>query len=335
VKALQISAKSLAIMFLAVLASASGAFAQEPFRQPPPRATPTPKLVINQIQRDLPVAARNNLYCAGYIQNTPVNTDFELVGASDEREQNMYSENDYVYISRGANGGVKIGDMFAVTRPRGKFRTKFSRKGTLGIYVQEVGAVEVVSVKSDVSVARVVTSCDNFLLGDLLQPIPARVSPLFQQRPMFDLFAEPTGKAQGRIVMARDGREALSAEQIVYIDLGAEDSVQVGDYLTIYRPLGTGGVLNSDQHIALSARDDGFQSKTYRGGKFSNQAPRKEGSEAEGDLVSRREAKSRRPRGLRKIVGEMVILNVKERTATALITRNAQEIHTGDMVELQ
>ena len=38
---------------------------------------------------------------------------------------------------------------------------------------------------------------------------------------------------------------------------------------------------------------------------------------------------------LRKIVGEVVILNVKERTATAVITRTAQEIHTGDYVELQ
>ncbi|HEX8247356.1 MAG TPA: hypothetical protein VF599_04160 [Pyrinomonadaceae bacterium] len=338
-KALQISAKSLAIMFLAVFAltvvSSSSASGQEPFRQQQPRATPTPKLVINRIQRELPVAARNNLYCAGYIQNAPVNTDFEVVGASDEREQNVYAENDYVYLSRGANRGVKVGDMFAVTRPRGKFRTRFSRKGTLGIYVEEVGAVEVVNVKSEVSVARVVTSCDTFLLGDLLQPIPARVSPVFQPRPMFDLFAEPTGKAQGRIVLARDSREALSAEQVVYIDLGAEDNVSVGDYLTIYRPLGTGGVLNSDQHVSLSARDDGFQSETYRGGKFSNQAPRKSGSEAEGKIVSRRDAKRRRPSGLRKVVGEMVILNVKERTATALITRNAQEIHTGDMVELQ
>jgi hypothetical protein len=334
VKVLQISAKSFAIMFLAVLALTINASGQEPFRQQP-RATPTPKLVINRVQREMPVAARNNLYCAGYIQTAPVNTDFEVVGASDEREQNIYAENDYVYISRGANRGVKVGDMFAVTRPRGRFSTRFSRKRNLGIYVEEVGAVEVVNVKAEVSVARVVTSCDNFLLGDLLQPVPNRVSPVFQPRPMFDLFAEPTGKAQGRIVLARDGREALSAEQVVYIDLGAEDNVSVGDYLTIYRPLGTGGVLNSDQHVSLSARDDGFQSERYRGGKFSNQASRKSGSEARGEIVSRRDAKSRRPRGLRKIVGEMVILNVRERTATALITRNAQEIHTGDMVELQ
>ncbi|MDQ3799957.1 MAG: hypothetical protein M3384_10930 [Acidobacteriota bacterium] len=338
-KALQISAKSFvtaAAMFLAVVAlTAIDGFGQDPFTRPQPRVTPTPKLVVNRVQREMPVAAGNNLYCAGYIQTAPVNTDFEVVGASDEREQNIYAENDYVYISRGANRGVQVGDMFAVTRPRGKFRTRFSRKGNLGIYVEELGAVEVVSVKAEVSVARVVTSCATFLLGDLLQPIPARTSPVFQPRPRFDLFAEPSGKAQGRIVLARDGRETLSAEQVVYIDLGAEDNVRVGDYLTIFRPLGTGGVLNSDQHVSLNARDEGFESETYRGGKFSIQAPRKSGSEAEGEIVSRRDAKSRRPRGLRKIVGEMVILNVRERTATALITRNAQEIHTGDMVELQ
>ena len=34
-------------------------------------------------------------------------------------------------------------------------------------------------------------------------------------------------------------------------------------------------------------------------------------------------------------VGEIVILNVKEKTATAVITRTAQEIHTGDWVEVQ
>ena len=35
------------------------------------------------------------------------------------------------------------------------------------------------------------------------------------------------------------------------------------------------------------------------------------------------------------VVGEAVVLNVKERTATVVITRTAQEIHTGDWVEIQ
>jgi hypothetical protein len=37
----------------------------------------------------------------------------------------------------------------------------------------------------------------------------------------------------------------------------------------------------------------------------------------------------------RKVVGEMIVLTVQERTATAVITQVAQEIHTGDFVELQ
>ena len=45
-------------------------------------------------------------------------------------------------------------------------------------------------------------------------------------------------------------------------------------------------------------------------------------------------AKEGRP-FLRKVVGEAVVINVKERTATVVITRNAQEIHTGDWVEIQ
>jgi len=42
-----------------------------------------------------------------------------------------------------------------------------------------------------------------------------------------------------------------------------------------------------------------------------------------------------RPPVPRKVVGEMVIFNVQQRTATAIITRVAQEVHTGDYVEIQ
>jgi hypothetical protein len=37
----------------------------------------------------------------------------------------------------------------------------------------------------------------------------------------------------------------------------------------------------------------------------------------------------------RKIVGEMVIIDVQTRTATAIITRTVGEVHTGDWVEIQ
>ena len=326
---------SFGSLFLVLTALSGAAFAQRPAPATRPTPAPTPRLVVREDNRKMPVAGSNNLYCAGYVETGSVNTSNEIVGAENEQEQNVYSEGDNVYISMGTNRGVKVGDVFSVIRPRGKVETRLSKKRNLGFYVQEVGAVEIVNVKAEVSVARVVSSCDNLLLGDLLQPTPSRTSPVFQQRPALNVFADSSGKTSGRIFMARDGQEMLGREQIVYIDLGMEDSVKVGDYLTIFRPLGSGNLFENDEEESVSARDVGFQSETYRGGKFSNQAPRKSGSQAAGRIVTNEDAKRGRPNNLRKVVGEIVILNVKEKTATAVITRTAQEVHTGDRVELQ
>lgn len=294
-----------------------------------------PTVLLNQDSKKMAVAERNNVYCAGYIQNSPVNTNFEIVGADEEREQYVYSQGDFLYVNQGASNGIKVGDVYSVIRPRGKVKARFSGKGNLGIYVEEVGSVEIVRVKDGVSVARVKTSCDNFLLGDLLKPWENRTVPTYSQRPALDIFANPSGKANGRIVMSRGAAETATRDQIVYIDLGSEDGVQVGDYLTVYRPLGKGGALNLHQDETMSARDDDYKSDGFKGNDFSNMAPRKSGENADGAKVTTTDAKKPRPAGLRKVVGEMVILNVKEKTATALITRNAQEIHTGDLVEIQ
>lgn len=291
--------------------------------------------VVVPASRTLHVAERNNVYCAGYVQTSSIDTSRKIIGASDEADKFLYGENNDVYINAGSNKGVNVGDMFSVVRPRGQVRTRWTRKGSLGAYVQEVGALEVMRVKGNYSVARVTTSCDNLLLGDLLLPMQPRVAPQYAQRPALDLYADPNGKALGRLFMARDNVEVIARDFIVYIDLGAEDNVQVGDYLTIFRPLGDGNPYFGDWGESASARDEGFQSFEYRGGRFSNQTGRKKGDNARGKVVTTEDAKDDRPSGLRKVVGEMVILNVKERTATALITRNAQEIHTGDWVELQ
>jgi len=280
------------------------------------------------------VAGRTNLYCAGYIQQSAISTGNRIVGGVNESDGYNYGEKDYVYINMGSDKGVNVGDVFAVVRPKGRVDSRWTSKKDIGFYVQEVGALEVVRVKGEVSVARVKTSCDSFLLGDLVQLSSNRISPLSQTRPALDLFADPSGKARGRILMARDGAEMLSRDFVAYVDLGVDDNVQIGDRLTVYRPLEMGNPLQYPQKEAASARDEGYQSDEYRGGKFSNQTSRKSGDKADGRVVTTAMAKEGRP-DLRKIVGEAVVLNVKERSATIVITRTAQEIHTGDWVEIQ
>lgn len=281
------------------------------------------------------VAERNNVYCAGYVQTSPVDTGTKIIGATEEQEQFFYVQNNDVWINSGADKGVKVGDKLSVFRPRGTVKSKWSKKGDLGFLVQEVGALEVIRVNSDHSIARVRTSCDKLLLGDLVQPLEARTSPVANPRPALDRYADPSGKATGRLIFGRDGYEMFGRDQIVYIDLGAEDNVKIGDYVTIFRPLGKGHVLKSNSSEAVEARVSDFGSGAFKGSEFSNQAPRKSGERARGSVVSEADAKEGRPDNLRKVVGEAVVLNVKERTATVVITRTAQEIVTGDWVEVQ
>ncbi len=313
-KVQKFSIKIASLLFIAIVGVASTAFAQEDKR---------------------PTLGSNYVECAGFIQVAKISTDSKLIGADEEKEKNIYSQGDYVYLNFGSSRGIKVGDRFSVVRPRGRVESRWSKKGNLGFYVQEVGVVEVTNVRSDFSIAEVKSSCDNLLLGDLVQQVPNRSAIHFDGRPNFDIFAEPSGKSTGKILMARDGQELITTRQVVYVDLGAEDNVKVGEYLTIFRPLGTGNIFDDLPTESLSARDEGFQSEEYRGGKFSNQTARKSGDEANGKVVSTKKAKRNRPANLRKVVGELVIINVKERTATAVVVRNSGEIHTGDDVEVQ
>jgi hypothetical protein len=313
-------------IFLAILFLASLSFGQTTSGE-------NSKMVMPKSNKIMTVASGNNLYCAGFIQTASVNTNLEIVGGLEEQEQYNYVNGDYVYISVGAGQGVKVGDEYSVIRPKGQFKTVLSNKGNLGIFVEEIGSLEVVRVKDQVSVAVVKNACEAMYLGDLLQTTQKRTSPMVRKT-NFDRFSDNNGKAKGRIVMARDGQEMVTRDQIVYVDLGAEDNVKVGDYLTVYRPLGQGNILNHKQDESMPPRVVEYGSDQYKGGGFSSASGRKAGENANGQVVVTSQAKKGRP-NLRKVVGELVILNVKEKTATAVVTKTMQEIHTGDRVELQ
>ncbi len=281
------------------------------------------------------IAGRNNLYCAGFIQYNAISTANKIIGGADESDRFTYSQNDHLFINMGSDKGVNVGDVFAVVRPRGELKSKWSAK-QLGFYVQELGAVEVVDVKREVSVVKVKTSCDTMLLGDLVELVPLRRSPVAEDfsKPL-NRFSDPSGKAMGRVVLGRDNHEMMTRDQIAYVDLGADDNVKIGDRLTVFRPIEKGNLFLHPDRESVSSRDYGFSSEVYKGGKFSNQSSRKTGDKAQGREVRTLDVRKERPNTLRKVVAEAVVLNVKERTATVVITRTAQEVHTGDWVEIQ
>ncbi|HEX8354316.1 MAG TPA: hypothetical protein VF611_15530 [Pyrinomonadaceae bacterium] len=294
-------------------------------------------VIFPEARQPMPAARPSEAACGGFIEQTPQAAAGQIVGGEQESERRVFGEGDLLYVDAGAQGGVRVGQEFSVVRPRGRFDSKFTRKsGTLGVYTQEVGRLRVVRVRDRVSVARVTVACNHVLLGDQLRPSASRPVPQARAEVSLDRFAEPTGKQTGRIVLARDGREMVSRDQIVFIDLGGEDGVKAGDYLTVFRPEGHGTVVEYGEEIAANARR-GFESDEFRGGKHSNQAQRVkdvDGSQYR-PTVKTPEIKRSRPAVPRKVVGEIVVLHVEGRTATAVVTRVAQEIHTGDAVEVQ
>ncbi|HEU4433366.1 MAG TPA: hypothetical protein VFR51_08220 [Pyrinomonadaceae bacterium] len=328
--------KALLLSFACLLALPLAANAQTP--------AATPQMILPTAAQPVRVAGESALFCAGYIRYQRFGETPEIVGAEEEQEQRTYSDGDIVYLNAGSRHGVKEGQNFQIIRPRGDVKGVHKNKtGFLGTYVQEVGQLQVFRVRENTSAAKITFTCDTALLGDLVVEIPVRESPLQRSEANLDRFADPSGKQVGRLVMARDNRELLTRNDVVYVDLGGEDNVKRGDYLTIYRPLGTGNLTRVDNEELARNRATGFQSDRYRGGGMSNQASRAKDETAFVDAngryryrpITTREVKKARPDMPRKIVGEMVIIDVQSRTATAIITRVASEVHTGDWVEIQ
>ena len=293
--------------------------------------------VQTPVRARTPAAHESEVRCGGFIEQTAQPSSGQIVGGYEETERRLFAQSNFVYVDAGAQSGMREGQEFTVVRPRGRFSSKFSRKGTLGVYTQEVGRVRVVRVDARVSVAEVTRACGDILLGDFLRPYAPREVPNARAAGVLDTFAAPTGKQTGRIVLARDGRETVSRDDVVFVDLGAEDNIKVGDYLTVFRPDGHAELINfGDEQVANSRRD--YESNELGGGgAFSNQAQRVRDADGpkSGKTVTTPRIKRSRPPVPRKVVGELVVLRVEGRTATAVVTRTAQEIHTGDSVEVQ
>jgi hypothetical protein len=307
--------------------------------------TAPPQILFQQrSEQPQQVASKARLYCAGYIRYQPIARTPEIVGGHEEQERRTYSTGDVVYLNAGSKQGIKEGDNFQIIRPRGDVKGVHHQKlGFLGTFVQDIGQLQVFKVHETTSLAQITFSCDSALFGDLVTPVPDRESPVQRAEENLDRYGDPSGKQTGRLMMAKDNREMLTNHDIVYIDLGAEDKVNTGDYLTIFRPLGTGNVTRIHNDEMARVRSDGFESNRYRGGGFSSQASRaKDSSAVEGGNghynkrpITSKEVKRLRPQMPRKVVGEMVVIDVQTRTATAIITRIAGEVHTGDWVEIQ
>jgi hypothetical protein len=292
---------------LAIMICSTGVFAQ---REPMPAPDPIAKL--------------SDIYCTGYISELPLTPTLKVVGGEMENTKQHFAEGDVVFLNKGREQGVQSGSVYYIIRPLGEVKHPFTKK-KLGTFVRELGLLRVIEVQDDTSTAEITLSCDTVEFGDLLKPYEEYLGPESRDARPLPRYSEGTGGTKGQIIMSRNYREYIAANQIVYIDLGTRQGVQPGDYFTIYRKVGKReGVTDIPDFKVNTDRDRGYQSERYRGGDFSIGST----NEAKSDVIKNR------PTVPRKVLGELIVLKVDKGASVALITRTTAEVNVGDLIEL-
>ena len=277
------------------------------------------------------VVKDTDLLCAGFISNREITPDFFIIGGEKEGEVNEFTTSNIVYINYGQKHGAAVGESLYVLRQRGEYENPFTGKD-VGHYVQELGVLKIIAVQHKVSIARVQFGCDTMRLGDNVRPFDRYVIPPPREFVPLNRFDLPSGKLSGQIILSRYQRDYLAPRDVVYLDIGKRSGVDVGQYYTVYRAPGPHEGLTPEPHLLLRDDDDfedradGIGGERYKNGNFSIlTGPRKE-------IDVRKNDRDGLPR---KVVGEIFIIRVEDKSATGVITRVTQEVNVGDYVEMQ
>ncbi len=253
-----------------------------------------------------------DVYCSGVVTNEAVPYDTYVISGEESNYRLTFWQGEYVYINKGASQGVKVGDEFLVTRPvkdpggAGWFMWQSHLLHAIGRQWADLGRLRVVVVHPNVSIAQIVYACDLIYRGDHVLPFAERPAPPIKTEKL-DRFAPPSGRPIAMVVTSKDFRQVVGAHDVIYVNLGRDQGVKVGDYVRIFRYQGT-------RHEAVY-QDRGMAYKLYGFGS----AP----------------ARYRWDNLPREVLGEGVVLRVAPNAATVLITASLREIYLGDYIELE
>jgi hypothetical protein len=255
----------------------------------------------------------SSVNCSGFISDQRVPEEIRVVSGEQSNYKITFSRGDFIFINRGQDKGVRVGDRFSVVRPDRDatdvpwFKWQDKLLKAMGSLYRETGQVRVVNVQPKVSVAEVIFSCDYMQRGDILQPHQERPSPPYKDPSAFDHFAPVSGRPVAMVVAGTDYSQVYGKLSHVYVNLGTAQGVKVGDYFRIFRYQGT--------RAETVPQTKDYQYMMYGFGS----APQRY---AWNDLP-------------REVLGEGIVLNVSRNSSTAMITYSRIEIYAGDYVEIE
>ena len=227
---------------------------------------------ITAESRPLALGTESDIYCYGYIgdPNEPMpnyiasheNVDVKYVPRATNPEMPASATiGDLIYIAGGANSGLVAGESYLVVEPEALVKHPVTG-ATLGRQYDYIGQVRILCTEDGRSRAIVTQTCREIPIGARLKPIPQLPIPIARVPEMAQWCDAPTGKASGYIVESRSWDLGLVEGNLVQIDLGRDEGLQPGDFLTVTRPsprkdqppmiLGQIGVLTTEARTATA-----------------------------------------------------------------------------------
>jgi hypothetical protein len=268
---------------------------------------------ICSAQTTPPQASHSTVYCSGFVSDQRVPDATRLVSGEQSNVKIMFGRGDYVTINRGQDKGVRVGDRYSVVRAEKdalqvnwfKWQAKLIK--AMGLHYVDAGQLRIVNVQTKTAVAEVTLSCDYMQRGDIVLPFQERPEPAYKDPSAFDHFAPISGKPVAMLVEARDYRQSAGQGDTVYVNLGTDKGVKVGDYFRIFRYQGT--------LVELAPQTKGFQDRVYGFGSSP-------GRYNWNDLP-------------REVLGEGIVINVSRNSSTVFLTYSYADAYVGDYIEIE
>jgi len=253
------------------------------------------------------------VYCSGFVKDTKLPNEMYVISGEQAGYKITWAQGENVYINRGSDNGVRVGDRFMVVRQTEDpyhvewFKGQFKIAKSMGNLYADVGQLRVLNVQPKTSIAEVSFSCTEMIRGDIVRPFEERSAPPYKEIGTFDHFAPVSGKPVGTVVTSANFQQSQGQGTTLYVNLGAAQGVKVGDYMRLFRYQG--------KDIEYAPQTKGYVYQIYGYGSTPTRYEWK-------DLP-------------REVLGEGIVLNAGRNAATVYVTFSSADIYTGDNVEIE
>jgi hypothetical protein len=217
---------------------------------PPERKIEVPKPRPRVLAQPVPPHDVDSV-CGPGRQSGPPGPAFRLMGNRDDAERMLLAAGDAIMIDGGWVDGLAVGQSFVVRRLF-HLRDLEWIAPTARTAVHTAGLVQIIEVAETYSTAAVVYACGAFFVGDELEAFAPE--PIRPQRST----GEPDFDRPARVLFGDEGKTIGEPDRLMVIDQGANDGLEAGQRVTLFRRSrpGAWGISRLGEAVVVAVRAD-------------------------------------------------------------------------------